>query len=78
MNGHSELKLDALRYIQPMELGVKQMYQAAVMGHVGHKKVRSLTGQMGHGPKNMTRGHGQLCLTLTFLTVRDSLQGAQQ
>jgi len=30
MNGHSELKLDALRNIQPMELGVKQMCQAAV------------------------------------------------
>ena len=25
MNGHSELKLDALRNIQPMELGVKQI-----------------------------------------------------
>jgi len=30
MNGHSELKLNALRNIQPMELGVKQMCQAAV------------------------------------------------
>ena len=30
MNGHFELKLDALRNIQPMELGVKQMCQAAV------------------------------------------------
>jgi len=30
MNGHSELKLDALRNIQPMELEVKQMCQAAV------------------------------------------------
>ena len=29
MNGHSKLKLDALRNIQPMELGVKQMCQAA-------------------------------------------------
>ena len=30
INGHSELKLDALRNIQPMELGVKQMCQATV------------------------------------------------
>jgi len=30
MNGHSELKLDALRNIQPMELGMKQMCQATV------------------------------------------------
>jgi len=30
MNGHSELKLQALRNIQPMELGVKQMCQAVV------------------------------------------------
>jgi len=30
MNGHSEPKLDALRNIQPMELGVKQMCQATV------------------------------------------------
>jgi len=28
MNGHSELKLDAPRNIQPMKLGVKQMRQA--------------------------------------------------
>jgi len=30
MNGHSELKLDTLRNIQPVERGVKQMCQAAV------------------------------------------------
>jgi len=30
MNGHSELKLDALRNILPMELGVKQMCQATI------------------------------------------------
>ena len=30
MNNHSEFKLDTLRNIQPMELGVKQMCQAAV------------------------------------------------
>ena len=30
MNSHSMLKLDALRNIQPMELGVKQMCQATV------------------------------------------------
>ena len=30
MNSHSKLKLDVLRNIQPMELGVKQMCQATV------------------------------------------------
>ena len=30
MNSHSELKLDALRIIQPVELGVKQVYQATI------------------------------------------------
>ena len=29
-NSHSDLELDALRNIQPMKLGVKQMCQAAV------------------------------------------------
>jgi len=29
-NSHSELKLDTLRNIEPMELGVEQMCQAAV------------------------------------------------
>jgi len=30
MNSHSELKLDALRNIQPVELGMKQICQATV------------------------------------------------
>jgi len=30
MNSHSELQLDTLRNIQPMELAVEQMCQAAV------------------------------------------------
>jgi len=38
MNSHSELKLDTLRNIQPMELGVKQMCQAAVVAQLVERR----------------------------------------
>ena len=47
MNGHSKLKLDALRNIQSMELGVKQMCQAAV--ELAHNRNTSNALSLGNG-----------------------------